>query len=315
MVQMGGGILEVITFSTTAQYNFQFFLQFISQQLNCLRDERFEFELIPRTPQQICLVCDKWPENLSRQEAIATFRHYLSLAVAQFIIEELEPILLKNMLIKDYHCTGEKLETVFAYCQELLYQGEDILLNDRSPVEERKRKIYFRVYQCLAEERIFDLIGFVQFRLQSYLQDLKELQEYALEEFVLAEAYQEFIRLLRQFVSVQETKIPLLHVLLQEGQRFFIYNEDKEEVTEREIEAYLKVWAGHNLVAEGMLLSTLIGMAPHVIILHTEDADFNVISTLKNIYQERLHICSSCPDCLKWKEKKSDRFNKAPTNK
>ena len=51
------------------------------------------------------------------------------------------------------------------------------------------------------------------FRLQSYEQELREMAEYAVDEFMLDQQYEEFVSLLKYFVYFQEPKMPLVHVI------------------------------------------------------------------------------------------------------
>ena len=86
--------------------------------------------------------------------------------------------------------------------------------------QSRRRKLSEGIYQCLNEAPELNLDGFMTFRLQSYEQELREMAEYAVDEFMLDQQYEEFVSLLKYFVYFQEPKMPLVHVI-HKGKRTF----------------------------------------------------------------------------------------------
>ena len=78
----------------------------------------------------------------------------------------------------------------------------------------RLRRIQMLKEQLIAlleENPQLSLDGFLKFRIQEYKEELREIAEYAIDEFMMDRQYQEFISLLQYFVYIQEAKI-LQHI-------------------------------------------------------------------------------------------------------
>ena len=57
--------------------------------------------------------------------------------------------------------------------------------------------------------------GFIRFRLKDYIEELKYIIDGSVDELLIDREYNEFIKLLRYFVEIQEPKVEEVHVLLE----------------------------------------------------------------------------------------------------
>lgn len=140
------------------------------------------------------------------------------------------------------------------------------------------------------------LEGFLRFRLKNYFHELETSLDTAVENFVLEQEYNEFIRLLRYFVEVQEPRIDEVHVLIKDKQNFYLLDEDQNPINKQQLEWVLVEFNQTNDY-DDLLLSALVTISPRKVVLHVCYKS-DIIETIVNIFQERVSICKGCKICI-----------------
>ncbi|REE56354.1 putative sporulation protein YtxC [Paenibacillus taihuensis] len=232
--------------------------------------------------------------------------HTASVAIAQFIMQELEPMLLKAIIRKQFHYEESKeIEVLERYCQNILYgaqvpavQADEtdtaMLRTDR---ERRQNKVSEEVEQFLSSNTRIHLDGFVTFRLAPYWQELKEVVAYAVDEYVMDKQYQEFISLLKYFVRMQEVKLPIVHVLHKGGSDFVLYDHEFQILDTVPADRIVAEMLESEMNMEDMIVSTLITVSPQQIVIHTRQPELPVMRTLETIFEHRVRLCCTCGHC------------------
>lgn len=223
-------------------------------------------------------------------------------AIAEFVVSELEPVMLASIIRRKYrnnHSTDAA--AIERYCHDLLHGKEWDSLGTRfldADRLRRKNKVVSEVELFLQENTQLNVTGFTTFRLESYRKELTEVVEYALDEYVLDKQYQEFISLLKYFVFLQDTKLPMVHLLHKGGHEFILYNEtfqplDPNPPTDRIVAEMLET----EMNIEDMVISSLISVSPKHITIHTRQPDMQVIRTIETIFDQRVTVCVECSSC------------------
>lgn len=227
-------------------------------------------------------------------------------AFANYILTELEPLLLKTIIRKQFHYEEVKeIETVELYCRNLLYGtllptvdeeriDRDMLRNDR---ERRKSKVADELEQFLSSNTRINIDGFVTFRLSTYWEELREVVAYAVDEYVMDQQYQEFISLLKYFVRMQEIKLPIVHVLHKGGSEFALYDDQFQLLEAIPTDRIVAEMLETEMNMEDMIVSTLITVSPQQIIIHTRQPELPVMRTLETIFEQRVQLCTDCAHC------------------
>ncbi|SFT00790.1 putative sporulation protein YtxC [Paenibacillus sp. BC26] len=227
-------------------------------------------------------------------------------AFARYIMSELEPMLLKAIIRKQFHYEVVKeIEVLERYCQNILYgaavpavQEDDtdtaLLRSDR---ERRMGKVADEIEQFLSSNTRLHLDGFVTFRLAAYWQELKEVVAYAVDEYVMDKQYQEFISLLKYFVRMQEVKLPIVHVLHKGGSDFVLYDQEFQMLETVPADRIVAEMLESEMNMEDMIVSTLITVSPQQIVIHTRQPELPVMRTLETIFEHRVRLCCTCGHC------------------
>ncbi|WP_407269083.1 sporulation protein YtxC [Radiobacillus sp. PE A8.2] len=132
----------------------------------------------------------------------------------------------------------------------------------------------------------FDSI--VNFRLQSYRNQLIEVVGFAIDEFKREEDYQSFVESLREYVSKKESKFPIVHVV--QGDDFSFYNSAGKPFSKMEIKMLMQREPLYimGLDDREMNITPLIAMIPGRICIYGDQADEAKTLTVINVFQEKV---------------------------
>jgi putative sporulation protein YtxC len=222
----------------------------------------------------------------------------IAFAVADHIISCHEPLILRDMIKKELKLDTEKeVQQVEGYCKQFLNNEDEISTLETG--SRRRTLIADQVQEYyLQEQTSFNLDGFLKFRVQEYLEELREIVDYAMDEYLMDRQYQEFISLLKYFVYIQEAKIPTAHLIHKGGHDFVILNDLLEPIDTNEFDSSFKLEVlEKDINFEDMIVSTLITVSPANIYIHTREPEMTVIKTIRQIFEDRTSVCSYCRTC------------------
>ncbi|SES76147.1 putative sporulation protein YtxC [Anaerobranca gottschalkii] len=210
----------------------------------------------------------------------------IAFALATYIVDVLEkPLLEKN--IKNFYPTLSEKEQNKLYIKslEIIKQKNKVFKRD----ETIKADIAEKLIEYFEKQWQINIEGFIRFRLQDYMDSLLEIIQEAQEELNIEKEYNDFIKLLRYFVDIQEPKVNEAH-LLKKGGKYLILGDNHEIITE---ENY-----GDVNGCDG-IISCLVTYAPQKIVIHIKDFYFDdeVLTTVNSIFDEKVVLCLGCNHC------------------
>lgn len=132
--------------------------------------------------------------------------------------------------------------------------------------------------------------SFRKFRLRSYFNSLENYVGISIDEYKMEQEYQIFIQTLRDFLKNRPPKIPLLHLLFDEGVAFF--NRDFKEIKRAELVKMIdrKLLFNHPVYIDSASIAPLLSIAPTKILIYTKEAETPLVRTIRNIFEERVLI-------------------------
>lgn len=224
-----------------------------------------------------------------------------SAAVAEYIIDRSEKTILERMIGKELEDSGEgDLKSVMTYCKQLMDAAEEPE-GERSDNHGRTRRIRLLkadIKDYMKESPLLILEGFLQFRMRQYEDELFEVMEYAMDEYLMDQQYKEFIALLKYFVFIQDAKIPEAHLMHKGGHEFVLLNEQLLPIDTEHLDSSLKVeFLDKDFNLEDLIVSTLITIAPQTIYIHTREPEIPIIKTIMQIFEDRAKLCEYCRIC------------------
>ncbi|MFD2613674.1 putative sporulation protein YtxC [Paenibacillus gansuensis] len=221
-----------------------------------------------------------------------------SRAVASFILDGYEEKLIRKIIVKENaYKARDEIAKIEHYTLHIL--NEDGEEGQGGPARNRRRKqIADSLHAYLEHHQDLNIDGFVFFRLQAYVEELREVVEYAIDEYLMEKQYQEFIALLKYFVYIQDAKIPVAHLMHKGENDFVLLNEALEPIETRQVETFVVEMIDKDINYEDMIVSTLITVSPHKVFIHTREPEMQVIKTIKQIFDDRASLCTLCSSCI-----------------
>jgi len=153
-----------------------------------------------------------------------------------------------------------------------------------------------RLEEALAEligrNLTFSLEAFIQFRLRSYREKMGAILEAAIDEYKLEQDYQMFLQYLRDFLKGRRPLMTRVHIL--DGDQCKFFDEWFRPIPTEELERYIdrKLLSSHPVYVDSTTIAPLISIAPEEIYYYTRNQEKGIVKTLKNIFEEKLKICS-----------------------
>jgi putative sporulation protein YtxC len=163
----------------------------------------------------------------------------------------------------------------------------------------RKNTIIEKITKCIEEYKEINIKGFITFRMKEFREDLESIIDKVVENYMVEKEYNEFIKLLKYFVEIQESKIDEVNIIFKENGDYLIQDNNGEDILSKLTSELSEGKYTGNVCVEDMLISGLITNCPKKIIIHRCDncGNSELLETIKNVFLDRVIICSKCKIC------------------
>lgn len=229
------------------------------------------------------------------EETGVLFIYKLSKLLTEVILDNWE-FQIVYQIIKDqyYYLKEEEKNKVLLRTFNLLENSQDIYNKTI-----RWQRVLKKTQEYLEQNNSINLEGFINFRLKEYRNILGEAVDQAVDEFIMEREYDEFVRLLKYFVDIQDPRVDTVNVLLKKSGVFELYDGNREPIDNDYLEGFILEFIDNEINYEDLLISALITIAPRRVILHFPDQRTvrDAIKTIKNVFGDRAEECSGCQFC------------------
>jgi putative sporulation protein YtxC len=246
----------------------------------------------------ICSIKDKNTAEIDPKDLEMT-RIHISNALADYIIQEYEEKLISRIINTNYcYFNLDEKKDIFELSLKIVQNNDKNLVNSLFQVH-RRNVIIRRLIEYLENSDSIILEGFVNFRLKDYIKDLEEVVEKAVDDFLMEREYNEFIRLLKYFVEIQEPKFEVIHVLVGYDSKYVLLDEKHREITNECIQEFVNDITMGDINYDDLLVGSLITMAPKKVVIHSNGQFKNreLLETIKNVFNGKVVLCSQCELC------------------
>ena len=239
--------------------------------------------------------------DAKRMQSQIFIRQQLAEIISDVILEHWEDVLLRDIIRENYYYFGdEEKKLIFNYSLRHINR-EDREARNTLYWLSRKNRINQKIIDFLNYNNRIIVDGFIRFRLQEYLAELRDATEKAVDEFLMEREYREFIQLLQYFVEIQEPRLELVHLHISESGGFKLFDDKMQPIRNEQMEEFFLDMLENELNYEDLLISALITIAPRKINIHRACKENHVttLETIKNIFTGRVSECSGCSLCTK----------------
>jgi len=231
-----------------------------------------------------------------KEESFEVIKAYIANCLAEIIVDEWEHRIIKKLVRNNYYYyTEEEKQLILQKAREIL----NPVTQDSYHRQQRKEKVMLKVLDYLELHKELILEGFINFRLKDYQQELENIVNSAVDEFLLEKEYQEFIRLLRYFVDIQEPRIDKVKIIFKHNGKFNLLNKEDRPVQHESLDGLLLDLQENDINYDDLLISALITLAPRELELHEEKGltAGDTAKTIENVFGQRVYHCTGCQLC------------------
>lgn len=245
--------------------------------------------------------------NCSILEGEISFRNYeriknlLKLYAAQIladlIVSREEQNVLRRMIRFGYdYFMPEEQEQILNKAMDILRTENPVVADYHLPV--RRSRVFSKILDYLDFHNELVLEGFIRFRLKDYRQVLNRAVEKAVDDYMSDVEYQEFVRVLRYFVNMQEPRTGEVHVVIDRAGLISIFDSEGEALSESDGERFVANSAD-DVNGQDLLMSALITIVPCAIMFHFANRSKNMplVQAVKDVFADRVIVCDGCQIC------------------
>ncbi|MEG2893616.1 MAG: putative sporulation protein YtxC [Clostridium sp.] len=274
-----------------------------TQLCSYLREKNIEAAIVESADQVNYIKCilKDTKENLDNFGQCKDFFYaYAANIIYEFISSEYEEKIIKKIVKENYYYLENREKTeIIKRCNSLITGSSNYVSVGLMPSISFKNSVIKKIQDYLDTDKEIHIEGFVRFRLKSIMAEINIIVDKVVEDYVLEREYSEFIKLLKYFVDVQESKYELINIFIDSSGKFSVTDEENKNITSEFFEDFGLELVSNIAQSEDILISALITCSPLKIIIHGLE---NItckesIDTLINIFGDRIILCSGCGKC------------------
>lgn len=223
------------------------------------------------------------------------FLNILSNIISDCILVFFEPFLIKRSLNFNYfYFDNFEKKLIEENCYSYISSNEDDTLKFR------KDEIWPNVLKYISENKAMVLDGFVNFRLDNYLETIDDIVDYSVNKYIVEKEYTEFINLLKLYIDSKNSETDLVHLIYTNGESILLDNRQNIiSLTDNIFEA--KYLSDISFSSNDYALNALLTLLPKRIELHIIGFEDDFINTLKLVFGPRIFTCKECNICRTYK--------------
>lgn len=251
-----------------------------------------------------CILRDSEKDLANFESHREIFYSYSASILYSFLALEYESDLVDRLLRENYqYLEPEDFSEIRKRCQAVIsgngvFTTQGLMFNIG-----RRNNILRKIDEFLNESSEMILDGFVTFRLKDVNVELEQVIEKVSEDYAMEKEYSEFIKLLKYFVEIQDSKYIEINIFLLSEADFRIEDKNGLNVTDEFFEDFATDNLEGQISRHDMLISALITNAPQKIIVHGNKASIEALSelldTVRSIFSEKMELCDGCKLCDK----------------
>ncbi len=129
-----------------------------------------------------------------------------------------------------------------------------------------------------------------------------------ISEYLIEKEYDEFVSLLRLYISSEESNIDIIHLIYCKNNPILLDKNKNIIKTDTGI-LRAKYLSDITFSSYDIILNTLLNLLPQKIYIHLIDEDEGeFIETLKLIFEKRINICTDCNICRIYKMRRKQNL-------
>ncbi len=250
----------------------------------------------------INIICDDkdYTEKLEKMVYL-----YISNILYKYILDYFRNKEMYELLIDSYYfLKHDELVEIETKVMKIL-RGEDVHMDEvYIYCMNRINNMIEKIKSCIEEKRKININGFIIFRIKDLIEDIQSVIDKVVEKYMIEKEYNEFIKLLRYFVDVQESKIYEVNIHINRYGEYTLLDSYGKDIFQDFINDLSETRFNGMGNMEDILISGLITNSPRKVIVHGSKNCLNkeFLETINNVFVDRVIYCQGCLICSSLEE-------------
>ncbi len=141
--------------------------------------------------------------------------------------------------------------------------------------------------------------GFVLFRLKDYLGEFEDEIDFAVDEYIQQKRYRDFVKILRFFVSIQDSVFDSINVVVKNEEKYCLLDNNGNPINKDLLDSTYCELASINEDNSYIMLNDIISLSPKHITIHCRKSDLgrDYIKVIQEIFGSKIKFCHKCNMC------------------
>lgn len=142
----------------------------------------------------------------------------------------------------------------------------------------------------MIDEGQINIDGFIRFRLKTMKDNIQSIVDKAVEVYMIEKEYNEFIKLLKYFVEIQESKLEVVNIIIKRNGEYLVEDENGKNLFDEFIKELIESKERIDANPEDVIISGLITNAPRHIYITNKKYCLNkeFLNTISAVFGERV---------------------------
>ncbi|MBU3195345.1 putative sporulation protein YtxC [Clostridium algidicarnis] len=247
----------------------------------------------------IKIMCD---DKIYSESLAEKVNYYISDCIYDIIIRFICEEDIYNFILDNYFFLNEEeIKDIEKQIIDILKYSNSLKEEESIYYENRKNHILLKIKSCLEENRHqINIDGYIKFRVKELMVDIEDISNKVVENYMIEREYNEFIRLLKYFVDIQESKIDKINIIISKEGTYDVKDDKGNSILNTFVGDILEnEFNDPSINTEDIIISGLITNVPNSIIIHGSSYCLNkeFIETINKVFTYRVEICDGCNEC------------------
>jgi putative sporulation protein YtxC len=211
--------------------------------------------------------------------------------VCDFILKDMQLVMIEKIIHEEYfYFEKEDRNQISQGVLSMVLHGRGKKSQLAEKAQNWRARVRERILDYLDTNSELIIEGFVRFRLKDFTKELEGVIDRAVDDLLVEKEYNEFIKLLRYFVEIQEPKVQEVHVLMEDDKKYVLLDDRLKIINNDILEELAREISDREISYDDLLISSLITIAPSKITIHECDKIKNteLLNTISKVFRGKV---------------------------
>ena len=246
----------------------------------------------------IKILCD---DNSYNERIRDIINLYISNVLYKVVINEYKEKEMLDYLTGNYFfLKQEEIIEVEEEIMKVFLENKSLNFDNLIYCLNKVNNIIEKIKSCLEENLEINIDGFIRFRMKELREDIESIIDKVIESYMIEKEYREFVKLLKYFVEIQESKIEEINIVINECGNYSIIDKNKKDIFNEFMKELIECKLDSDVKMEDIIISGLITNSPQKIVIHGRGNCSNkeFIDTIESVFENKVSFCNECLLCI-----------------